>query len=140
MIAGPRVVVLSNGTFVWDSTRSKMLSISRYTFSSGRYSRSVRNEYLRFDDGIPGSVSGKMVRYNATIVSIGGMTETSGSWRLKVFKYGSNTPIINLLISNQAFIFNNLNVDVNAGDVLQFFAEGSNIKMPLVELELAWRG
>ena len=139
MIARARIVVLPNGSFMWDSARDKLLSIARYTFSAGRYSKTVKNEYLRFDDGVPGTASGKIVKYDATIVGIGGMTQTSGSWRLKVFKYGSFTPIINLLITNQAFIYNNLNVDVNAGDVLQFYAEGNNIKMPLVELEFAWR-
>lgn len=139
MIALQRVVIDATGSYVWDPARNKMLSISRKTISAGRYSQSVSNEFLRFDDGIPGSSSGKLVKQNATIVSLSGMTGASGPWTLKVFKYGSNIPILTQAISNQAFIFNSLNIDVSAGDVLQLFANGTNIKMPLVELELAWR-
>jgi len=139
MIALQRIVTDPTGSYTWDSSRNKLLSISRKVISAGRYSKAVSNEFLRFDDGIPGSSSGKILKLNGTIVSLSGMTSISGPWTLKVFKYGSNIPILTQAISNQAFTFNSLNIDVNAGDVLQLFANGNNIQMPLVEIEIAWR-
>jgi hypothetical protein len=139
MIALQRFITDATGTYTHDPFRNKLLCISRKTISAGRYSKTVANEFLRFDDGIPGSSSGKLIKQNATITSISGMTSASGPWTLKIFKYGSNIPILTQAISNQAFIFNSLNIDVNSGDVLQIFANGNNIKMPLVEVELAWR-
>jgi hypothetical protein len=139
MIAFQRVVTDATGSYVWDSSRGKLLSISRKSISSGRYSHYVSNEYLRFDDGIPGSSSGKVVKQNATITSLSGMTSVSSPWTIKIFKYGSLIPIFTQAVSTQSFIFNGLNIDVNAGDVLQLFANGINIRMPIVELELAWR-
>jgi hypothetical protein len=139
MIALPRIVTDSSGTYMLDPIRNKMLSIARYQFFAGRYSQNVTLEYLRFDDGIPGTSSGRVIRNNATIVSLGGMTSDVSSWYLKIFKYGSNSPILSQQIGTKSFTFNSLNIDVNAGDILQFFVDGTNIKMPLVELELAWR-
>ena len=138
--AGVRIISQNGIQYMYDSFRGKTLSIPKLYLRAGSHRRTVTNEYLRLEDGQPAMSVGDNLLRNATIVGVSVNCESSATWTLKVFKKGVTTPLLILpIVSNTKVENQGLNQDVDAGSVLLFKVEGSNIPFPRMLLELAWR-
>jgi hypothetical protein len=137
--SGINVVVKDGVSYVFDEARGKLLSIARVCLWSAVKSREVTNQFMRLEDGLPAMAVGDVVTRNGTITGLSLNTEASYSWTFEVYKQPS-TLLASLSAFSQSKSFDNtLNVDVNAGDVLLFKANGTNIPLPRGMVELAWR-
>lgn len=127
---------------IYDGSRSKWLSLSRPTIAFGRARRS-RNQYLCFwVSETPSNKSGIRMPRNATIVSLSGQFESSGTGTFEIRKNDLTTPIASLSISSGVGNSDvNVNVDVNTDDYLQCYISTSLIGVitPIIFVELAWR-
>jgi hypothetical protein len=137
--AGYRLIQQDGITYMFDTSRQKVLSITRAWLRAGVHSRNVSNQYLRVEDGQPMMSVGDVMPRPGTIVGINANTEVAATWTLEVYKRGASLPVYSLLISGQTQAEDTVNVDVNTGDVLQLKLNGNHVAFPRAALEIAWR-
>jgi hypothetical protein len=131
----------TNGiTYCYD-IRNKWLSIDRNMFSFGRAGLS-NNQYLNFYVGsLPSNNSGLRMVRNATIISLSGQIREIGTCTFHIRKNNLNTDIsyLDILIDYGRGL--SVDIDVNEGDILQCYFDSafSNIKDPMLLIEVAWR-
>lgn len=126
--------------YIYDGTRSKWLSVDRTMVGWGRNSGNTSNEYLRQFNGAQSNNNGwRMVR-DGTITAITAQSNASQSWTLEIRKNDATTVITSLNMTAQAGNHNNsLNIDINEGDFIQAYCNGSSIDYPQTLIEIAWR-
>jgi len=123
--------------YFYDTSRSKVLSISYITTMAATNSSSVSNTYLRQINGMVMNLNGFLLPFNSTLVGIVatnriGINET---WVAEVRKNGGVTAIDSISINNTDRAYNmNKNTDFNAGDIIQIYVNGSTIDSPKVIL------
>ena len=131
----------NNGlTYSYD-IRDKWLSIDRTMFSFGRAGLS-NNQYLNFYGGVlPSNNSGLRMIRDATIISLAGQIKQIGTCTFHIRKNNLLTDIgsLDVLIDYGRGL--SVDIDVNEGDILQcyFSSAFSNIKDPMLLIEVAWR-
>jgi len=128
----------------YDTSRNKMLSITRETMSFGLNHRNIMNHrWLQTVSKIPSNILGYKVPRNATITSITIQTENLVSYAK--FNIRTNGSLTNLhttnLVTDNKIIQDNLNYNINKGDYLQLFMSviSGNVDYPLTNIEIAWR-
>jgi len=132
---------IGNGiTYCYD-IRDKWLSMDRNMFSFGRAGLS-NNQYLNFYAGtLPSNNSGLRMIRNATIVSLSGQIKEIGTCTFHIRKNNLSTDIgyLDVLIDYGRGL--SMDIDVNEGDILQCYFDSafSNIKDPMLLIEVAWR-
>jgi hypothetical protein len=137
--AGPKIIVDDGIAYLYDKDRLKFLG-TRVYLRYGAAGRKVSNQYLKMEDGSPSMAVGDMIPRNGTIVGITTNTEQLETWEAEVYKNQGATPVASLVIGNLSKLSStNFNIDVNSGDIIQVRAKGSDITMPRVLIEIAWR-
>lgn len=126
--------------YVFDGSRSKWLSVDRVMIGWGRNSNNTTDEYLRQFNGSLSDENGWRMIRNGTITAITAQTNASSSWTLEIRKNDDITNILILdLTSEEGKHNNNVNIDVNEGDFIQAFCNGTDISNPQTLIEIAWR-
>jgi hypothetical protein len=110
-------------------------------FSFGRAGLS-NNQYLNFYGGVlPSNNSGLRMIRNATIISLAGQIRQIGTCTFHIRKNNLLTDIghLDVLIDYGRGL--SVDIDVNEGDILQCYFDSafSNIKDPMLLIEVAWR-
>jgi hypothetical protein len=126
---------------IYDGSRSKWLSVSRPTLAFGR-SRKSKNQYLNFWVSETNSnMSGIRMPRNATIVSLSGQFETSGTGTFEIRKNDAIDVVASLDITSDVGNSNiNIDTDVSEGDFLQcYISSYDGVDTPIIFIELAWR-
>jgi len=128
--------------WIFDDTRDKWLSTDTSIIIAGRNGR-VNNSYLKVVDGQASNLSGYRLPRDATIISLSAQTTNPETWTLRVRKNKIHNEIASLsLVNIEGDHDTGLDIDVEEGDVLQFFADTIafwGIENPLVWAEIAWR-
>lgn len=140
-LAGGQLSVKDGILYAYDSTRSKWLSVQRMFLAFGRKGK-TKNQWLAFGSGrVYSNNSGFRLARNATIISITGQLDSSGTCDIRLRKNDVATNISTLNIT--AAIGDedtSIDVDLSASDYLQSYLEAaSNVEDPVVIVELAWR-
>lgn len=136
-----QAIVYDNGVpYTLDPSRNKFLSLARPLFIAGYQGFSVTNRYLQ----VPGDVAtmgqqGVLLPRDATITAIAAKSRTTGGWLCEVRRNGVNMTVASQAVSSGVGSNSNLNIDLDAGDWLQFYVNGTNVGFPVVSVELAWR-
>lgn len=127
-------------TYDKTNSRNKFLSVSRqYITFGGRDSTQTTNEYLRNGLFTSNESSTRLIQ-NATLVGISLTTAAAETWIARVRRNGVATNLYSeSLTASLGTQKNTLNVDFDAGDVIQIYCEGTGINRPLVVLEFAYR-
>ncbi|MBT8315313.1 MAG: hypothetical protein KJP26_12710 [Maribacter sp.] len=80
-----------------------------------------------------------MVR-DGTITAITAQSNASQTWTLEIRKNDATTVITSLNMTAQTGNHSNsLNIDINEGDYIQAYCNGSSIDYPQTLIEIAWR-
>ena len=127
-------------TYCYD-IRNKWLSMNRQTVSFGRRGL-VDNQYLDFYGGVlPSNNSGLRMVRNGTIVSFSGQTSNLGTCTFHIRKNNLLTDICTFDILSDYGRGLDMDMDINEGDILQCFFMNSlsNVKDPMLLIEIAWR-
>jgi len=140
-LAAGQLAVKGGILCVYDSTRSKWLSVQRMFVAFG-YDGKAKDQYLRFfGGGATSNNSGLRMARNATIVSLSGQFDTSGTGTFHIRKNDVATNIASLAVT--AALGNQdttINVDLSAGDFLQnYFEASTSCDEPQILVEIAWR-
>lgn len=126
---------------IYDSTRTKWLSVQRQFLIFGRRGR-TSDQYLNFCVGrLPSSNSGFRLVRDACIVSISGQLDANGTCDIHVRRNDLATNIVSLSISST---FGNsdvsTNINLSENDYVQsYLSSASNIQDPVCVIEIAWR-
>lgn len=124
----------------YDGSRLKWLSNERKFLTAGRNSANVSNVYLEIDQSVTSSDTGYRILRNGTVTGIWAQTRDVASWVLEIRRNSVATPIISLTVSSDRGNHDaTINVDINEGDEIQFYVNGSGISKPVVGIEIAWR-
>jgi len=125
--------------YVRDTTRGKWLSLERKFLTAGR-NANVSNAYLRIDQQVPSNITGYRALRDGTITGLWAQTRANETWTFQIRRNGTVVAIASLsIIAASGNVDTAVNVDVNAGDEIQFYASGIRIGRPVVGLEIAWR-
>ncbi|MFZ3575221.1 hypothetical protein [Tenacibaculum finnmarkense] len=138
---GQMFVDSTNGIlYIYDGTRAKWLSVDRTMVGWGVNNANTGNEYLRQFNGAQSNRNGWRMIRNGTITAISAQTNINQTWTLEIRKNDGTTAIASLTITNQQGNHNNtLNIDVNEGDFIQAYCNGSSVDYPETLIEIAWR-
>ena len=126
-------------SYLQDPLRGKLLSITRPVFTAGYYGLNQRHRYLRMDSVTMAGDQGLLVPRNATITAVWAKTRSTGAWNAEVRKNGVPITLISVPIVSSFGSDTTLNVDVDAGDHIQFYMNGTGVDHPIIGVELAWR-
>ncbi|MBE7692440.1 hypothetical protein [Tenacibaculum finnmarkense] len=138
---GQMFVDSTNGIlYIYDGTRAKWLSVDRTMVGWGVNNANTTNQYLRQFNGAQSSQNGWRMIRNGTITAISAQTNINQTWTLEIRKNDGTTAIASLTITNQQGNHNNsVNIDVNEGDFIQAYCNGSSVDYPETLIEIAWR-
>jgi len=126
---------------IYDATRSKWLSVQRQFLVFGRKGK-TRNQYLGFfGSRLVSNNSGLRLARSATIVSIAGQIDKTGTCTFNVRRNDVATNVTNLSIAAGVGAEDiSQNVDLNSGDFIQAQIGATvAVEDPMVVIEIAWR-
>jgi hypothetical protein len=132
----------NNINYIYDGLRQKWLSIQRMNISFGKKGL-TNNQYLYFYGGVITSNinSSRMIR-NACIVSMSVQFSDIGTGTFYILKNNNNTTLTSIdVINDYGNGDESINIDINEGDVIKCYFDSSfsNVKDPIITLEIAWR-
>lgn len=125
--------------YTFDPVREKYLSLSRAIFDSSFYGNNIINTYLRSGLVPTAGEQGFLLPRDATITALWGKSRSHGNWNLEIRKNGVPITVASVLISNAFGYDSNTDIDLNAGDWVQFYLNGTSVQHPIVACEIAWR-
>ena len=114
------------------------------SIGAGRNSASESNAYLRGYNGVPTNLSAFIVPFNATIIAISAGGNNPQTWTAEVRKNGSATVIASIDLVSATSAFDNTDstftpVDIDAGDKIEFFCNGTTISYPRMDIVIKRR-
>jgi hypothetical protein len=141
-LAAGQLSVKGGILYTYDFARSKWLSVQRMFLTFGKKGK-TKNQFLAFAvSNLYSNNSGYRLARNATLVSITGQLDVSGTCDIRIRRNDIATNIATLNISST--IGNSdtaLNVDLTADDYIQSYLESvSGVQDPVVVVEVAWKG
>lgn len=139
---GAGQLAVKNGIlFIYDSARSKWLSVERMYLIFGRKGK-TSNQYLDFGGGkLPSNNSGLRIPRDATIVAMSAQLDANGTSNFRIRKNDNSTNIETLLVNAALGAHSTtLNTDINAADFLQCYSDNaSKVSDPMIIVEIAYR-
>jgi len=123
----------------YDPNRDKNLSFARPIVEAGAHGLNITNRYLKMEDVPSAGEQGFLLPRKATITGMWAKSRSIGNWSLEVRRNGVLLSMANVSIVNGEGSNSNIDIDLNAGDVLQIFAVGTAIAHPIAKVEIAWR-
>ncbi|CAM1333033.1 hypothetical protein [Tenacibaculum aestuariivivum] len=137
---GQMFVDSTNGIlYIFDGTRNKWLSVDRTMVGWGRNNDNTTNEYLRQFNGAQSNNNGWRMIRNGTITAISAQTNINQNWTLEIRKNDAPAVITSITMTTQGNHNNTINVNINEGDYIQAYCNGTSIDYPEVLIEIAWR-
>ena len=135
------------GAFTWvdgvpyilDTTRGEFLSAHRPTLTAAYYGRNMNNRYLRIDGVATAGSQGFYCPRKGIITGLWAKSRSNGAWIFEVRKNGAPITLVSTNVLSGVGSNPNVDIDVNAGDWLQFYLLGTQVDHPIAVCELAWK-
>jgi hypothetical protein len=127
--------------YVYDGLRNKWLSINRAEISFGKKGL-TNNQYLYYYGGvIPSNINSKRMIRNACITAISAQFSDIGAGTFYIRKNNSVDIGVFDILNDYGNGDESINIDINEGDVIKCYFDSSfsNVKDPIITLEIAWR-
>jgi len=121
----------SEGTAVWITPVTLSLDKS-FSFDASRNSN-VTNSYLSAGGEAPTNITPFVIPFNSTIIAISASTNGNESWTAEIRENGTLIPGASLVISAASSAYSaSYDIDLDAGDKLQLYCNGTNINRPRI--------
>ncbi len=134
---GPASIVVNDSSVAGVTVRDALdnivagATLDVFAVSGGREGATISNVYLRGPGAVPMNQAGYVIPFNATIVGISMATTGVETWTLEVRKNNGASPILTLVCTAQDKEYDDSSaVDVDAGDEIQLYCNGTNIGAP----------
>lgn len=132
---------VTTGTkYIYDGTRAKWLSVSVEWVGAARDASNTTDQYMSAFDGVRTNLTGWRVPDDATIVGVAMQTDGASTWTVELRRNDTAAVIASkaILASNGTHDMT-LDVDVNAGDFLQFYCNGTGVDRPMARFWYRFR-
>lgn len=127
--------------YIYDSVRGKWLSPRSVTSGASRNMHNASNIYLYAEDGAATSVSPFVLPFNSTLIAMSASCREPETWTAEIRISNLAVPGASLSLMASTYSFSNtLNIDLNQGDKIQFFANGNGLSFPRMTAVFARRG
>ena len=133
------VIFIDGIGYSLDPTRNKFLSLNRHFITAGAYGLTITDRYLKVAEVPTAGDQGLLMMRDGTITGIVAKSRSTASWDLEVRKNGVPLTVVSLSVSSGGTVNKSIDVDFDAGDLIQIFMDGSNVEHPIVQIEHAWR-
>jgi len=125
--------------YLKDPDREKFLSANRPTLQSAYYGLNQKDRYLRMSGVTTAGNQGFLVPKPATITGLWAKSRSIGNWIIEARKNGNPITLVSVNITGSFGSDMLVDIDVEAGDYLQFFLNGNAVDHPIAAMEIAWR-
>lgn len=133
-------IVWDHGTpYIFDPFRQKLLSLTRPVVTAGAYGNSIDHRYLRLEGVATMGEQGFLIPRPATIVGLWAKSRSQASWTLEVRKNGIPITLVSVSVTGSMGRDNDIDADLNEGDWIQFYINGTAVEHPIASCELSWR-
>jgi len=133
------IVFVDGMPYLPDPSRGKLLSIGRPVLSAAYYGLNQSSRYLRMDGVTMAGAQGFLMPRDATITAMWAKSRSTGSWNVEVRKNGIPITLVSIPVVGSFGSDSTIDVDVYAGDFLQFYLNGTAVDHPIAGVEIAWR-
>lgn len=135
------VVVHDDGglSYTFDPLRQKYLSLTRVTMVAAAYGNSIDHRYLRLEGVATMGEQGFLIPRPATITGLWAKSRSKANWIIEVRKNGIPITLVSQPVTTSIGMDVSVDVDLEAGDWIQLYANGVAIEHPIACCELAWR-
>jgi len=114
-----------------DNLAGGVTGASDMIVSGGRAGSTISNVYLRGPGNVPMNLAGYVMPFDAKIVGISAATRGAETWTFEVRKNNNVAVIASITLTGVERGYDgSLDVDIDAGDELQFYCNGLNIDAP----------
>ena len=141
-LAAGQMAVRAGIAYLYDSVRSKFLSIEKTILGFGR-NGSSKNQYLGLfgNASFPSNSSGFRVTRNSTITSLSAQLGAVGTCTINIRKNDGTADIASITLTGVDGDHSTAtSVDVNAGDYLQCYISNANaVTNPMILVEMKYR-
>lgn len=131
--------IVNGVPMVQDLTRGKTLSLARPIFQATLSGQNISDRYLKIGEVPTQSLQGMFIPRPATITGLWAKSRSTGNWTIEVRRNGTPISLVGITVSGGSGFDADMDLDLDAGDTLQVFANGSNISHIIAGVELAWR-
>lgn len=132
-----------NGVLMYfDPDRQKWLSVGRQFLNFGLDNKNIgANRWLSVVGKSYSNTTGYRLIRNATITAVSIQTQHNTNCMFSIKKNFNAPSILDIILNNETGKeMDNLNFDLDKGDILQVLIEsGSNLNYPELLIEFAWR-
>lgn len=123
--------------FLKDPARDRYISVDRFRVTASEYGTNIKDRYLKVGRVPTAGDMGIVIPKSGIITKITAKSRSTESWNLEVRKNGVAITLVSLQIISSIGWATDIDVDVNEGDALQFFVDGT-AAYPIVNCEIAW--
>lgn len=116
-------------TDIW-SARYTIDNVVTLTLAGARAANNVTNIYLRNSDGLPYNTTPFIAPFDGTIRYISISTALASTWNGEVRNNGVLISGASLTSTAQTSVYATFSININAGDLLQLYANGTGINNP----------
>jgi hypothetical protein len=126
--------------YIKDPVRDKWISLGRTTIFAGYYGLMQCSRYMRMSGVTMAGEVGFYVPSPATITGLWGKSRSiTEDWILEVRKNNIPITVVSVSIINGEGANQNINIDLDAGDYIQLYMNGSGVSHPIAVMDFAWR-
>lgn len=125
--------------YITDPGRSKNISLNRPEYTAGYYGLNQSSRYLRLDGVTTSANSGILLPRDAVITGLWGKSRSTGNWSIEIRRNGNPITLVSVNVVGSVGSDPELDVDLDAGDFIQFYMVGSGVDHPIAGVEIAWR-
>jgi len=122
-----------------DPVRGKTLSTARPVVIGSAHGRNKCDMYLKIGDVPSAGLQGFLLPRKATITGLWAKSRSAANWTIEARRNGVSLTLASTLVSGGKGSATNVDIDLDAGDVLQIYANGDGIDHPIAAVEIAWR-
>lgn len=123
---------------IW-SARHTIDNIVSLTLTGARAANNVTNTYLRSSDGLPYNTTPLLLPFDGTIKYISISTAGASTWIGEVRNNGTAITGASISVNNSTGTYSAFNINVNAGDLLQLYCNGTNVNNPRMVVSIIKR-
>lgn len=121
------------------SRGNKVLSLSRPIIHAGVLGENKCNQYLKISEVPSAGAQGFLIPRKATITGIWAKSRSAANWTIEARRNNVSLTLASATVSGGQGSSLGVDIDLDAGDCLQIFANGDGIAHPVAAVELAWR-
>jgi hypothetical protein len=138
---GGQIIVRDNRMYLYDTDRSKWLSVEKLIYQFGRGAQGQKSQWMRHPDSTVSNLSGPRIPRNATVIAMSVQTSGNSTVTFGLRKNGSGADLATVATAGTPGNQNTaVNIDFNTGDFISaYMTVTGTVDYPVLSVYVAWR-